>query len=71
MTDMERLTTRIVYGTANCRDLRALWSALSIIPDLQNMVSFTKSALLQEVFKGLDPLSDIRDLIEHMYIYVG
>ena len=64
MTDMERLTTRIVYGTANCRDLRALWSALSIIPDLQNMISFTKSALLQEVFKGLDPLSDIRDLID-------
>ncbi|MFQ9975099.1 MAG: hypothetical protein ACLRVN_01810 [Butyricicoccus sp.] len=29
MFDMERLIGRVAYGTANCRDLRALSAAIS------------------------------------------
>ena len=59
MTDLERLSTRIVYGTASPRDLRALCSALATIPALREGIRSVKSALLAEVLQGLDPLDDV------------
>lgn len=62
--DMERIIGRVVYGTANCRDLRALSEAAKHIPVIKEMLSGTKSALLADIMRQADPLSDIVGLID-------
>ena len=64
MTDLERLSTRIVYGTASPRDLRALCSALQTIPALREGLRSVRSSLLSEVLEGLDPLEDVYTRID-------
>lgn len=62
--DIERLMTRIVYGSANARELRSLCSAISNLPALHDELSDSKSKYLCEIYKELDTLDDIRELID-------
>ncbi|SMC55996.1 DNA mismatch repair protein MutS [Papillibacter cinnamivorans DSM 12816] len=64
ITDMERLVSRAVYGTANGRDLVALSLALSYVPDIKRLIAPFSSVALREIFSNLDELSDIRALID-------
>ncbi|MBR5743185.1 MAG: DNA mismatch repair protein MutS [Clostridia bacterium] len=59
MNDLERLSMRIVYGTASPRDLRALCAALQTVPSLREGIRNARAALLGEVFSGLDPLEEV------------
>ncbi len=62
--DIERLMTRIVYGSANARELRSLCAAISNLPQLKDELSDSKSNYLREIYGGLDTLDDIRELID-------
>ena len=62
--DLERILTRIVYGSANGRELRSLWSALLKIPALKQSLVPCQAALLQKLREDLDELLDITDLID-------
>ena len=62
--DLERILTRIVYGSANGRELRSLWSALLKIPALKQSLAPCQAALLQKLREDLDELLDITDLID-------
>lgn len=62
--DLERILTRIVYGSANGRELRSLWSALLKIPALKQSLAPCQAALLQKLQEELDELLDITDLID-------
>ena len=57
--DIERLVTRIVYGTANARDLRAISSTISILPELKMLIGGCRSDELSVLYKELDVLEDI------------
>ena len=61
--DMERLITRIVYGTANARDLRAIAQTTMKIPEIKNLLYGFQSEELLSVYEELDTLSDIGSLI--------
>ena len=61
--DLERLVTKIVYGTANARDLRAVSSTLEILPELHDMLEECKSDELGRIWREMDTLADICDLI--------
>ena len=61
--DLERLITRIVYGTANARDLRAVAQTTAKIPEIKSLLSAFSSPELAELCKELDALEDICDLI--------
>ncbi|HPR75326.1 MAG TPA: DNA mismatch repair protein MutS, partial [Oscillospiraceae bacterium] len=61
--DIERIATRIVYGTANARELKSLADALSRLPALKITCEGFSAALLREIFDGIDPLEDICGLI--------
>ena len=61
--DLERLTTKIIYGTANGRDLRSVHSTISVIPQVKELLRDAKNAELSEIRDGLDEMSDLRDLI--------
>ena len=57
--DIERLVTRIVYGTANARDLRAVANTVKILPELKNLMLSCKSDELSGLYSELETLDDI------------
>ena len=61
--DLERLITKIVYGSANAKDLRAVASTVAILPDLKNLLSGCQSDEMRRIYSELDTLEDICDLI--------
>ncbi|MBQ7161201.1 MAG: DNA mismatch repair protein MutS [Clostridia bacterium] len=61
--DLERLTGKLVYGSANARDLVAVAATLSRIPDIRRLLSAAKSDELSGIYNSLDELGDVRDLI--------
>ncbi len=61
--DMERLIGKIVFGNANCRDLKALQYSVMQLPVILSLLAPMKSALLTEL-KKIDDLRDIGALIK-------
>ncbi len=62
--DLERLVTRIVYGTANAKDLRAVAATLSLLPDIRDCIENCTDPTLCAIYNGIDPLSDVFSLID-------
>jgi DNA mismatch repair protein MutS len=54
--DLERMTSRIVFGSANARDLLALRNALVKLPKIKKSLSECESQLLKESAETIDPL---------------
>lgn len=61
--DLERLITKVGFGTANGRDLRAIYKTLEVIPKLRLLLKDCKSDELHEIYEKLDELDDVRTLI--------
>ena len=61
--DLERLITKIVYGSANAKDLRAVASTVKILPELKNLLASCSSDEMRRIYSELDTLEDICDLI--------
>lgn len=61
--DLERLITKITYGSANPRDLTAFRSSLEMLPSIKVILSDMKSDLLQTVYGDLDALEDLCQLV--------
>lgn len=62
--DIERLITRIVYGSANARELRSLAGAVKNLPQISNLISDCSSKLIKQLYSQLDTLEDIFTLID-------
>ncbi len=62
--DLERLISRVVYHTANPRDLIAFQTSLSMLPAIKVMLKDFSSSLIRRLDEALDPLDDICGLIE-------
>ena len=63
MLDIERLTAKAVYGTANARDLKAIAESIKRLPEIKALISTFKSPSLKEITKELDTLDDIFELL--------
>ena len=61
--DLERLVTKIVYGTANGKDLRAVCSTVSVLPELKALISQCTSDELWRMNSELETLDDVYDKI--------
>ncbi len=66
--DVERLLTKIVYGSANARDLRSLYSTIEKTKKIKNHLKTVKSSLLTEIYDMIDNLDDIKSLIENSIV---
>ena len=64
VTDLERVMTRIVTGTVNCRDLLGLARGLRALPLVKAQLAQTESPLLRKLEQQIDPLTDCADRIE-------
>lgn len=62
--DIERLIGKISYGNANARDMISLKNSVSKLPEIKKLLSQTNSTLLTNLYKDLDELKDIYNLIE-------
>ncbi|MCL1789629.1 MAG: DNA mismatch repair protein MutS, partial [Oscillospiraceae bacterium] len=63
--DLERLMSRIIYRTANPRDIFALGKACSNIPTIKGILNGISAQLIAEIDENIDGLSDISALIEN------
>ena len=59
VNDIERLMTRIVYGTANAKELRALESTISALPEIKTALADCNTAMLREIEGDIDLLTDV------------
>jgi len=63
MLDLERLTARAVYGTANAKDLRAICQSVEKLPNIKSLICDLHSDSLKEIISSLDTLEDIASLL--------
>lgn len=61
--DLERLITKITYGSANPRDLTAFKTSLEMLPHIRCILEEMQTPLLREIYKDLDALTDLCDLV--------
>ena len=59
--DLERLTAKAVYGTANAKDLLAIGISLSHLPTLRALLSDVACPTLTSLAASLDPLTELSD----------
>ncbi|MBR6620027.1 MAG: DNA mismatch repair protein MutS [Clostridia bacterium] len=64
INDLERIITRISYGTANARELRSLSVAIHRLPQVKQNISACRSAMLCEISESIDTLDDVAALID-------
>ncbi|MCL2579476.1 MAG: DNA mismatch repair protein MutS [Oscillospiraceae bacterium] len=64
VSDLERLITRVVYGSATPRDILGLGRSLKYAPLLKDKLAGVKSDMLCALRDEIDPLEDLSDLIE-------
>ena len=62
--DIERLLSKVVYGTGSARELRALSSTISALPAVKELLSTACCRMLREVYNDIDLLSDVKELID-------
>nr|WP_238476796.1 DNA mismatch repair protein MutS [Fructobacillus parabroussonetiae] len=63
--DLERLAAKAALGTLNAKDMVQLKKSLQAVPALQSALTGTSSdPILQELGGGLDPVSDLAEVIE-------
>lgn len=61
--DLERLISKVVYKSANPRDLLAFYNSLSMLPHIKTLLYGFESKILSDLYKKLDVLEDLSSLI--------
>ena len=62
--DLERIVSRIAYGTANAKDMLALKNSLAQLPALEKTLSGARSNYLKGLYEAFDTLDDINALLD-------
>ncbi len=62
--DIERISTRILYGNASGRDLLALKQSISTLSDIYELIKDLDVKFFEEISERFDTLEDIFELID-------
>ena len=68
VTDLERVMTRIVTGSVNCRDLLGMARGLRALPEIKKQLRQLEGSLLQKLEAEIDPMVDCADMIENTIV---
>jgi len=68
VSDLERVQTRIVTGTVNCRDLLGLARGFRALPEVKAQLQKCESPLLRRLEQDIDDLQDCAELIENTIV---
>ena len=63
MFDLERIMTRIVYGSANAKELRTLSQTIYQLAGIKSSLAGVKSKMLDGIYNDIDLLEDVNELI--------
>ncbi len=61
--DLERLSSKMVYGTVNARDMLALKQSIMYLPNIKELLSNSDNKNLNSIIESLDTLEDISKLL--------
>ncbi len=61
--DIERLTAKTVYATANAKDLHAIGQSLCMLPTIRELIASYKSPELRQLYDGFDTVDDLCELL--------
>ncbi len=68
ISDLERLTTKVVTGKANPRDMKALARSLKNVPEITGDLSAMKSPVLVHIHGVLDPCEPVISRIDEALV---
>jgi len=68
VSDLERITSRVVTGSVNAREMLGLARGLRALPQIKNTLSALQAPLLQALCQQMDDLQDCADLIENTLV---
>lgn len=68
ISDIQRTITRVVYGSANARELRSMCNAMKKLPHIKSVIQNAQSGLLKTMYADLDKLEDICGLIDNAIV---
>ena len=63
--DLERLMTRVVYNTANGKDMKAIEQSVNVIKPIKEQLSAFSDNELCDIFSQIDTLDDIAEYINN------
>ena len=63
--DLERLMSRVIYGTAGARDLNTIAASINFMPEIKNQLENCESRLLKKIYSEIDLLTDVADRIHN------
>ncbi len=63
VNDIERLMSRIVYSTANAKEIRKLGETISRLPRIKAALSGSSASMLRQIYSNIDVLDDVFELI--------
>ena len=66
--DLERLVSRVSFGTAGPRDIVSLKQSLDTTPDLIDILKDLRAPLVRSLIASLDTMDDLRTLIDQTLI---
>ena len=66
--DLERLTAKAVYGTANAKDLRAIADSLARLPEVKAQLSVFTGYRLESMRAAFDTLDDLYGLLSRALV---
>ena len=64
VNDLERIATRVAYGSANAKELRSLSQSLALLPAVKALLAPCGANMLKDLCGDIDTLEDIRELID-------
>ena len=62
--DLERIVSRVAYGSANAKDLLALKNSLALLPEVAQDLAACRSEYAQQLQDDFDQLVDVYQLLE-------
>lgn len=64
MLDLERLMTKVIYGSANAKDLRGIANTISVFPEISRLLGCCKNDRMATLFNEFDKLGDLYKLLD-------
>ncbi len=63
VNDLERIITRVVYGSANAKELKSLAQTLEKLPEIKSLLANVGCNMLSDICRETDILSDVCEVI--------
>ena len=66
--DLERLLSRVIYGSVSPKELRSLAYTISRLPALRMCVGACRCSVLRDIYDNIDELRDVYEIIDNAIV---